>query len=102
MVIIILEKVPVSVRGELTRWMIEVRTGVFVGDLSAMVRDKIWGLICGKVRRGAGMLIHNAACEQGFAIRFTGEPSREVVDFDGLKLIRVLPGASAAAESEGT
>ena len=102
MVIVILEKVPISVRGELTRWMIEVRTGVFVGDLSAMVRDKIWEMICGKVRQGAGMLIHNAACEQGFAIRFTGEPSREVVDFDGLKLIRVLPRTLEEAENKST
>jgi len=39
MVVLILEKVPRSLRGELTRWMIEVDTGIFVGRLSAMVRD---------------------------------------------------------------
>lgn len=89
MVVVILEKVPAGVRGELTRWMIEIRTGVFVGNVSGMVRDKLWEMICGKVRKGAGMLVHNAASEQGFAIRFIGETSREVVDFDGLTLIQV-------------
>lgn len=89
MVVIILEKVPVSVRGELTRWMIEIRAGVFIGNVSGMVRDKLWEMICSKVRKGAGILVHNAASEQGFAIRFVGETSREVVDFDGLRLIRV-------------
>ena len=40
MVVIILEKVSASLRGELTRWMIEPHTGVFVGHVSGMVRDK--------------------------------------------------------------
>lgn len=90
MVVVILESVPASVRGELTRWMLELRAGVFVGDLSAMVRDTLWKTICGKLRKGAGILVHNAANEQGFAMRFYGETSRELEDFDGLKLIRVL------------
>ena len=32
-VILMLERVPTGLRGELSRWMIEPRTGVFVGDL---------------------------------------------------------------------
>ncbi|MCD6345555.1 MAG: type I-E CRISPR-associated endoribonuclease Cas2, partial [Anaerolineae bacterium] len=42
MVVMILEKVPVGVRGELTRWLLEIKTGVFVGHISARVRDKLW------------------------------------------------------------
>jgi CRISPR-associated protein Cas2 len=90
MVIVILEKVPASVRGELTRWMLELRTGMFVGSISAMVRDTLWKMVCSKVREGGGILIHNAANEQGFAICSFGETSREIEDFDGLKLIRTL------------
>jgi CRISPR-associated protein Cas2 len=29
----ILEKVPTSLRGELTRWMLEPKSGVFVGNI---------------------------------------------------------------------
>ena len=90
MVVVILEKVPASVRGELTRWMLELRTGVFVGDLSAMVRDTLWKMICRKVRNGAGMLVHSAANEQGFEMHVYGDTSRAVEDFEGLKFIRVL------------
>lgn len=42
MVIMTLEKVPKSLRGELSRWMVEIQTGVFVGKLSALVRDLLW------------------------------------------------------------
>ena len=44
MVILILECVPSSLRGELTRWMLELKAGVFVGTMSAMVRDRLWEL----------------------------------------------------------
>jgi CRISPR-associated protein Cas2 len=96
-VVIILEKVPASVRGELTRWMLELRTGVFVGDVSAMVRELLWKTICSKVRGGA-ILVHSAANEQGFAMRFFGDTSRQVEDFDGLKLIRVFQKRDSTVE----
>jgi CRISPR-associated protein Cas2 len=89
MTVIILERVPASVRGELTRWMLEPKTGVFVGRVSAMVRDKLWEHICRKMRGGAGMMVHTADTEQGYAIRYWGETSRKVEDFEGLTLIKV-------------
>jgi CRISPR-associated protein Cas2 len=72
MVVLILERVPVSLRGELTRWLLEPRAGVFVGKISAAVRDKLWEKACGAMDGGAGMLIHNADNEQGFSVRFWG------------------------------
>jgi hypothetical protein len=38
--------------------------------------------------KGAGVLIHSAQREQGFAMQVCGEPGREIVDFEGLTLIR--------------
>ena len=89
MVVIILEKVPAGLRGELTRWLLELKTGVFVGKISAMVRDKLWENVCIGSRGGAAILIHGADNEQGCAIRMWGMSSRSVVDFDGLQLVRV-------------
>ena len=34
MIIMILENVPTGLRGELSRWLVEPKTGVFVGDFS--------------------------------------------------------------------
>lgn len=89
MVVIILERVPTSLRGELTRWLLEPHTGVFVGRVSAVVRDKLWEKVCQSMEGGAGMLIHNTDNEQGFAVRFWGATRRWALDFEGLTLIRV-------------
>lgn len=88
MVVLVLERAPVSRRGELTRWLLEVRAGVFVGDVSALVRDKLWELVEQKVRGGAALLIHNAETEQSFAMRLHGELSRDIVEYEGLYLVR--------------
>jgi CRISPR-associated protein Cas2 len=89
MVVLILEKVPPSLRGELTRWLLELKTGVFVGRVSGMVRDRLWERVCAGTGTGGAILLHNSDSEQGFAIRMHGTPSRAVVDFEGLSLIRI-------------
>ena len=87
MVVILMEKVPASLRGEITRWLLELRTGVFVGNVSALVRDKLWDTICQKTLGGNAMLLQSAANEQGYKIRTSGDTSRTVREFDGLQLI---------------
>lgn len=89
MVIVIVERAPVSLRGELTRWLLEPRAGVFVGRVSALVREKLWEKITTSVKKGAAILVWTTDNEQGFAFRLHGDPSRSVRDFDGLSLVRV-------------
>lgn len=89
MVVMILEKVSPSLRGELTRWMVEPRAGVFVGSLSGLVRDKLWEKVCNAARDGGCILIHSGDTEQGYALRTHGSSSRRVVDLEGLFLIQV-------------
>lgn len=93
MVVIVLERVPASVRGELTRWLVEPTTGVFVGRISAAVRDRLWDLVCGKMKGGAGLLIHPSDSEQGYAVRFWGATSRLPSEFEGLTLFTIRQGA---------
>lgn len=89
MVVMILEKVPTALRGELTRWLIEPHPGIFVGHLSGMVRDKLWEKCCEKLKEGGVVQMWSTNNEQRFAIRTFGDTKREVVDFDGLQLIRL-------------
>lgn len=89
MVVMMLEKVPTSLRGELTRWMIEPRAGVFVGTVSSLVRDKLWERACGSAGQGSCVLVHSSDTEQGFAVRTFGEGRREIVDIEGLALVRL-------------
>jgi len=97
MIVLILERVSPSLRGDLTRWLLEPRTGVFVGQVSAMVRERRWERACKQMRDGAGMMAHSTDTEQGFALRIWGDTSRLIEDFDGLSLIRI-PAKRAAAE----
>jgi CRISPR-associated protein Cas2 len=89
MVVFILERVPVSLRGELTRWMLELKAGVFVGDVSALVRNLLWQKIGESIKGGGAILIYSSDTEQGFAVRYSGESSRKVRDFEGLLLVGV-------------
>lgn len=89
MVVMILEKVPVSLRGELTRWLIEPRPGTFVGHVNAMVRDRLWIKCCQKMRAGGVLQIWTTNTEQRFKMRANGDTKREIVEFDGLQLIRL-------------
>lgn len=100
MVVFILESVPVSLRGELTRWLIEPHPGVFVGHLSAMVRELLWTKCCEKVKEGGVLQLWSMNNEQRFDLRLFGNTRRRIVDFEGLKLIQcdLSPSESKAAE----
>lgn len=88
MVVMILESAQIGVRGELTRWLLELRAGVFVGDVPAIVRDKLWEMVCGKLsKKGGGFLIQSTNNEQGYTIRSVGIMTKTVEDHDGLLLI---------------
>lgn len=68
--------------------MLEVRAGVYVGTLSARVRDKLWALVRARNPRGGSLLIYRAQNEQGFAVEAHGDTSRSIIDIEGLQLVR--------------
>lgn len=91
MVILILERVSTGLRGELSRWLIEPRAGVFIGRVSGLVRDRLWEKVAleyGLKGGCGGMMIHAARTEQGYVVKAVGDPTREVLDWEGLTLIR--------------
>lgn len=89
MVVMILESVPVSLRGELTRWLVEPFPGLFVGHVNARVRDKLWQKCCKGKKTGGVFQAWSTNNEQRFKMRSFGVTRRRVVDFDGLQLICV-------------
>ena len=86
-VILFLKRTTPNLRGELTRWMIEPQAGVFVGNMSATVRDKLWEYVLEEAPDASAMLLYGAQTEQGFAMRCAGDSSRRPRDFEGLTLI---------------
>jgi CRISPR-associated protein Cas2 len=89
MLVMVLERAPTSLRGELTRWLIEPQAGVFVGSVSAMVRDRLWEKCCQRLKDGAAIQIWSSNNEQGFVARAWGLTDRELVDYEGLLLVRL-------------
>lgn len=86
-VVITMENATERLRGECTRYMIEIKAGVFVGTISAMVRDILWKSITESNEAGGAMMLYSAQNEQGFHMEMHGFPRRRVVDLDGLQLI---------------
>ncbi|MEU1798271.1 type I-E CRISPR-associated endoribonuclease Cas2 (plasmid) [Streptomyces californicus] len=81
--------VPDHLRGALSRWTSEVVPGIFVGSVSARVREQLWQAVTETVENGAAVLVHPAPTEQGYAVRTAGTRRRVPADFDGLTLIRM-------------
>jgi CRISPR-associated protein Cas2 len=97
MVVFATTAVPDRLGGALSRWMIEVGPGLFVGTLSARVRDELWETASEVIGDGMAILLHPHDNEQGFLIRTAGERRRHPIDFDGLTLIAMRPLEKADA-----
>ena len=89
MTLFTMENVTESLRGECTRFLLEVRAGVFLGAISATVRDLLWEKICSNCCNGGAVMAYSFPNEQGYVLKMCGDPKRQVVDFDGISLIQI-------------
>ena len=87
MTVLILERVARSVRGDLSRWLIEVRTGVFVGRVTERVREALWSRAVKRSGEGSVLMVWRAANEQGFDLRAHQAKGRFPVDYEGMWLM---------------
>ena len=76
-------------RGELTRWFLELKPGVFVGKVNVRIRDLLWERICKTEAADGAVMVYSDTNEQGFSMRVYGDPKRSVVDLEGVQLIMV-------------
>ncbi|WP_251717693.1 type I-E CRISPR-associated endoribonuclease Cas2e [Lactobacillus agrestimuris] len=89
MIVITLTKVPQSLRGDLTKWCQEIQTGVYVGRFSARIRDSLWDRILDNVGSGEATMVYTTNNELGYQYKTTRK-DKEVVDFDGIPLMKHL------------
>lgn len=73
---------------------------MFLGDPSARVRDELWV----KASKGTGSILQlwTDKNPQGFSFRQSGESEREIVDFEGLHLVRISRQVSSSAHNNDT
>lgn len=89
--VIEVENVPPRLRGRLNVYLLEVRTGLYVGDVSKRVRDMLWEQVCSFCKNGNAALIWNTNTESGFDFLTIGPNRRVPVEMDGLKMVAVYP-----------
>lgn len=67
--------------------MLEPKAGIFLGRMTARIRDELWKKAIKDRNGGSCLQAWRSPGEQGFQVRVFGEPSREIVDFEGLHLV---------------
>ena len=87
MTVIVLTAVPPGLRGHLTRWLLEISAGVFVGHVSARVREEMWARVVEYVADGRALMVHSVRGEQRLAFQVHGHDWTPV-DFDGITLMQ--------------
>ncbi|MFE9906381.1 type I-E CRISPR-associated endoribonuclease Cas2e [Streptomyces achromogenes] len=86
MTVIILTNCPAGLRGFLTRWLLEISAGVFLGSPSARVRDILWDEVRTYSGQGRALLAYHTDNEQGFTFR-THDHAWHPTDHEGLTLL---------------
>lgn len=94
MVVVVLTSCPAKLRGHLTRWLLEISAGVYVGHVPARVRDHLWAQIVEYVKDGKALMVHSSDGEQRLAFK-THRHEWDPVDLDGIMLMR-RPSDNAA------
>ena len=91
MCMIVTEAVPPRLRGRLAVWLLEVRAGVYVGDVGQRVREMLWQQVEGMAEDGNVVMAWATNTESGFDFITYGHNRRQPIDFDGLRLVTFLP-----------
>ncbi|MGW6454434.1 type I-E CRISPR-associated endoribonuclease Cas2e [Streptomyces sp. NPDC055078] len=86
MTVVILTNCPAGLRGFLTRWLLEISPGVFLGSPSARIRDILWEEVRTYSGQGRALLAYKTNTEQGFAFR-THDHAWHPTDHEGLTLL---------------
>ncbi|MER8234804.1 type I-E CRISPR-associated endoribonuclease Cas2e [Streptomyces sp. NPDC094049] len=98
MTVIVLTNCPVGLRGFLTRWLLEISPGVFLGAPSTRVREALWNEVRQYAGRGRALLAYQTNNEQRYTFE-THDHSWHPTDREGLTLIhRPAPHTQRAAQ----
>jgi len=87
MIIINITSCPSQLRGDMSKWLSEINTGVYVGKLSTKVRNELWDRICDNIKYGQATMVYSTNSEQGFDF-LTYNSSWSPIDYDGIKLMK--------------
>lgn len=91
MMVIVLENATARLRGRLAVWLLEIRSGVYVGTYSVKVRDMVWEHVKAGLEDGNAVMVWDAPAESGFDFVTLGKNRRIPIEMDGIKLVSFMP-----------
>ena len=72
-------------------WLLEVRAGVYIGDVSRRTREMIWEHLVEGYEDGNVVMAWSSPNESGYEFQTLGENRRLPVEYDGLFLVAFQP-----------
>lgn len=91
MLVIASETIPARLRGRLAIWLLQVRAGIYIGNVSAKVREMIWEQCETFYEEGNIVMAWQTNTESGFDFQTLGENRRIPIEMDGVRLVSFLP-----------
>ncbi|MGC7096771.1 type I-E CRISPR-associated endoribonuclease Cas2e [Amycolatopsis lurida] len=86
MTVIVVAACPAGLRGHLTRWLLEISPGVFVGTINTRIRALVWARVIEMVKTGRAIMVYHASNEQGLAFE-THHHDWHPIDHEGIHLM---------------
>lgn len=86
MVVLILYNCPPKIKGDVTKWLFEINTGIYIGNINTKSRDLLWERIINNIDYGTATMIFSSNNEQGFEFK-THNSKWKICNFDGLKFM---------------
>lgn len=87
MIVLTMTNCPPKLRGDLSKWLLEINTGVYVGNANARVRELIWKRVCENIKNGQATLVFPANNEQHMDF-YVHNTNWQPIDLDGIKLMK--------------
>ncbi len=87
--VITVKTVPPSLRGDLTKWMQEIATGVYVGNFNSKVREELWERVKQSAGTGEATMSFSYRNEIGYQFA-TYQTQCKVIDYDGIPLVQMI------------
>lgn len=90
-IVVVTENIPPRLRGRMAVWLLEVRAGVYIGDVSRRTREMIWQQLSEGCEDGNVVMAWASSHESGYEFQTLGRNRRLPVEFDGLRLVAFHP-----------
>ena len=88
---VVTENVPPRLRGRMAIWLLEVRAGVYIGNVSRRTREMIWQQLSEGHEDGNVVMAWSSNHESGYEFQTLGPNRRLPIEFDGLHLVAFQP-----------